>query len=274
MNTLSILNKLLQNKRTRIILISFLIVVLFFFLFRSCSVKKVDFSHRAFRVARDYSMMPLQLTGKGLNMRAFSDDLLLGIAKEENIKIDILSTQANNLLSGLDFGSYDGILSLLQPNVANEEKYHFSNPYYLLGPVLVVRNSSQVTSLEQMSGKIVGIKNGSSSVYDVERYPAVLLVTYDNMSIALEDLISNKIDGVILDVWTAYVYIQGFYKGLLKIATPPLTKLGLRLVARNEPYADFLIERFNKGLEVLKANGTYDVLLHKWGLFDTELKKH
>lgn len=263
---------LFSHRKGRIGLVAVLIlVVLFFSLFRSCSRTPHPLKKNVYYVARDSSVAPLQLMGKETSMRAFSDDLIYAIASAVDLQVIIMTVGIDNLLTGLDEGDYDAIFTALSPNAINEEKYFFSNPYYLLGPVLIVRKTEDVTSLEQMEGKIIGILTGASAVFNVDRYPSILIVTYDNPSAAFDALINDKIDGIVLDAWSAYTYIKGFYGDRLKIASGPLTNFGLRLVARNEADEAPLIQGFNKGLDILKANGTYKALVTKWGLFDIEM---
>ena len=155
----------------------------------------------------------------------------------------------------------------------NQTEYLFSDSFYSLGPVLVVNQNSHATSLDEMEGKIIGIKEGSSSVYNVQHFHSILILPYDNMVMALEDLNNDKIDGVIMDVWPAYAYIQSFYKGKLRVVTSPLIKEGLRLATLRQPEYVPLIDGFNEGLKELKKSGEYDDLLKRWGLFNTEITK-
>jgi len=37
-------------------------------------------------------------------------------------------------------------------------------------------------------------------------------------------------------------------------------------VTKHDPKTEGLIKRFNKGLQAVKENGTYEKLLKKWGL--------
>lgn len=240
-----------------VVLTLFLLISLY-----SCSHRNT----RPYRVARDSTWYPLTLLGKERNLVAFSDELLLAIAKEEEIQFQLSFASSDSLFRGLDQGEYDGILSSLPPTITNQELYYFSEPFYLLGPVLIVQEKSHYSSLEQMEGRSIGIKSGSTLVFNVYKYPSLLLISYDNIVSALNDLDKNIIDGVILDLLPAYLYTTGIYAGRLKIVTPPLNDAGLRLITRRTPDSRELIQDFNSGLKTVQKNGTYDTLLKKWGL--------
>ena len=207
--------------------------------------------------------------GKDMNMTAFTTDLLTAIAKETKFNFQIIPGSTENLLNDLDDGDYDAVLSVLSPTPYNQEKYSFSNPFYLTGPVVIVPKSSPVHSLSDLQGLDVAIRAGSSTAYTLQKIPSVSLITYDNINVALDDLDRGKIDAVIMDSIPAYSLIQWLYSGKEKIVTAPLTNSGLRLIAKHDSSSEELIKRFNEGLEIVKKNGTYHSLLNKWDLINT-----
>lgn len=226
-----------------------------------------------YQIGRDSTWTPIDLRGKDKNMVGFSNDMIQGIAQEEGFRSNVFEVGPNALFDGLDVGNYDAVFSSLEPNVINKKKYLFSKTYYRIGPVLVVPVSSDIDSLAEMKGKILGIESGTLQSLDVPEPPDVLIIPYDTVAQALDNLDKNVIDGVIVDALRAYVFTQGFYAGRLKVATSPLTDRGLRLISRNEPKYEILMENFNKGLADIKASGFYDQLIHKWNLINTEIKK-
>ena len=76
--------------------------------------------------------------------------------------------------------------------------------------------------------------------------------SYDDVLPALYDAETQAIAGVILEAQLASTYIDLLFKGKLKVATPPLIDVSIRLVTRKEKKGELLIERFNSGLEKLE----------------------
>jgi len=188
-----------------------------------------------------------------------------------------VETNPGTLISGLESGNYDAILSSMRPNVVNQNHYVFSDLIVEIGPVLIVRKESDFDSLKDMDGRTVGIRAGSSLIFNAIRQSGAnlydpIFITFDNINKALEALNNDQIDGVILDAIQAYTFVDGFYHDSLKIITSPLTDEGLRLVVLKNGPADDLIPIFNKALVELKQNGTYDTLIKKWNLIDPELR--
>lgn len=226
-----------------------------------------------FRIAIDETWYPLKLYDKEQYISAFSEDLLRKIAAQQHFSVQIVRIGSENRLAGLDNGEYEGILSSLILQEDNTEKYISSNPYYLLGPVLVVSKSSSIKSLNDIKGKTIGLINRSEEIESLEKHSSIHFVFYSyNDRFKLIDDVSKKvIDGMILDVISAFEYTKdGIYRDQLKVASGPLTNEGLRLIAINNPESKKLIEQFNEGLKSLKENGTYNQLLLKWELLNPE----
>lgn len=223
-------------------------------------------------IARDSTWYPIDLRGKEKNMVGFANDLIQEIADMQGFKVQVFEVGRSGLYDGLETGRYEGVFSSLEPNPVNRKKYLFSEPFYRVGPVIVVSKDSDISSMEDLNGKILGIESGAMQVFNIAEPPEVVMIPYDSASSALDRLDQNIIDAVIMDVLRAYVFTEGFYFGRLKVATSPLTDRGLRLIARNQPSSHLLVSQFNEGLQNLKDNGRYEELLAKWGLTRTELQ--
>lgn len=223
-----------------------------------------------YHIGRDSTWYPMDLRGKEKNLVGFSNDLLQVIAQEQGFKVNLFEVGPNALFDGLQIGNYEGILSSLTPNAMNKKKYGFSDPYYLIGPVLMVSTNSSAHSLQEMDGKIIGIESRSQQNFEIPEVPNVVMIPYPTAAEALENLDNNLIDGVILDALRAHVYADGFYRGRLKVVTSPLTDRGVRLLTLNETDKLAWIKQFNEGLISVKNKGIYDQLMNKWDLIHTE----
>lgn len=249
-----------------------LAIILFMWAYiRGCNSEQT-LKSKVFLVGRDSTWYPLQILGKERYLQAFTDDLLLAIAKEEDLHFQTTEVGTTQLFSGLDIGNFDAILTPVVPNVLNQDYYLFSDPIYRLGPVLIVPKNSTADAMNDMEGKTVGLRTGFTTVFNLKHYPSILFVTYDNMNIALDNLANNRLDGVIVNALSAYSYTEGFYADKLKVVTSPLTTEGIRLVTLRHPLGELLIEAFNEGLKKVKKDGAYLQLLKNWNLTNTEVE--
>lgn len=263
----------ISSAKSRFIIILMLTVIFLGGLIYILSSKTETLPPSIFRIGIDETWYPLKLYDKEQYISVFSEDLLQKIAAQQHFSVQIVRIGSENRLSGLDNGEYEGILSSLILQEENTEKYISSNPYYLLGPVLVVSKSSKIKSLNDLKGKTIGLINRSETIESLERKSSIRFVyySYNDRFKLIEDVSNKVIDGMILDVIPAYEYTRdGIYRDQLKIASKPLTDEGLRLIAKNNPESKKLIEHFNEGLKAMKKNDIYSQLLLKWELVDPE----
>lgn len=235
---------------------------------RACSHRGIT---QVYRVTWDNNWsVAASVKDKQHELVAFINELIFQIASTEQLQIQIVPAASANLFNTLEQGDYDAVLSFWPSNGSQKRKFIFSDPLYVTGLVLVVKNSSNITSLKQMEGKTVGITTGMSIVFNTDQYPPLLITSYESAQKALADVDRNIIDGAIMDMLMAYIYINGPYAGKLKVLSPLLSKDGLRAIARRDPSSEYFIQTLNKGLEQAKKNGTYQSLIRKWGLYSSE----
>jgi polar amino acid transport system substrate-binding protein len=125
--------------------------------------------------------------------------------------------------------------------------------------------NSSFDSFAKLSGKEIGIVPDTKGALLLEKYPAILIRSYDSIPQALNDIVRGAIDGALIDNLSAVAYCQDLYQTELKIVSPPLTTEGLRLITLHGQASDLLL-RFNRGLDKMKTTKAYDKLLLKWNL--------
>jgi polar amino acid transport system substrate-binding protein len=224
------------------------------------------------KVGVDASWYPLNLDQQERNVTAFSTELLGQIGTLEKIPFVKVTVNWDTLMEGLQKNQYEAILTSMPPYIFNEKLFDFSAVYLPLGPVLIVPLNSTIHSLDTLDGKEIAVIAGSTNTVILEKSAGVLIRDYDSIPKALNDVAAGTIDGAMIDILPAAAYCRDLYQGVLKIATPPLTDEGLRLVTKRGTAPD-LIKGFNKGLNKLKKNGSYDKLLDRWSLQGTKERR-
>ncbi len=240
---------------------------------RGCSSVHIG-RKTTYLIGRETSFQ-VELLGRERNLIAFTNDLLANIGSENKLRFQWVETNPSYLMQGLDNGSYDFILTTLRPDVVNQELYDFSEPIFNLGPVLIVRQDSQITSLKEMQSMPIGISYGFATNFNAVRSPGInvydlALVYYNNMNRALDDLKNDHIDGVIMKAIQAYAVTKGLHAGRLKVVTPPFNDEGMRIVALKSSSYDDFINIINESINKMRQNGAYNAFISKWGLIDPQ----
>lgn len=246
-----------------------IVFVILWFILRSCTAEQVHEETYVYRIGRDPSWSSLNLMGNELSMTAFTSDLLSAIARKVHFKYSLYDGHSNELFANLDRGNYDAIMTSVEPNPLLFALYDLSDSFYLTGPVIIVRKDSDITSFEQLNDKFVGIKRSSPHLFHIREYSTIYFRTFENIHEAMDQLVNDQIDAVLMDALPAYIAVSTFYQNELKVVGKPLTEDGLRLIAKRTPITESLIKRFNEGLEAIIHDGTYNELIQKWDLVDT-----
>ncbi len=223
---------------------------------------------KTYKVAIDPLWYPLDFMNKENNVIGFSTELLTIIGQKEHLSLPVINTNWDTLLQGLKIGTYPAVLTSLYPYTFNLSTYDFSECYLPTGPVLILPSNTKYKSLHDLKGKEVGALFDSSSVLILEKYPEILIRTYDKASSLINDLLTGRIDGALLPILIAESFTRGSFVHQLKIASSPLNDEGLRLVTIQGKYPN-LIARFNKGLKKMQKTDEYDKLLSRWQLIQS-----
>lgn len=216
-----------------------------------------------YHIGIDPSWYPQDFRGKEPALTGFSEGLIRAIGEEEGFNVQILSAGPEFLEWGLSEGRFDGILTSLSPAVNYEGRYLFSQPYLLIGPVLVVTTNSPVKNLADLKGKTVAALRGSEVVSLLgEAVPGIVISAYDQPGPVLESLLTGSYDAVAMPVLMAKSYVNDLYRGRLRLIDNPLNQEALRLVALVGD--EDLIDDFNSGLHSLQKNDHYEELAEEW----------
>ena len=259
------LKGLFQKKLIRLLLLLLVLGFLGTFVWRACN--QVENGQKIYIIGRSTNLAPLKFEGKEPNVLAFESDIITSIAQKEKLRIHLATVNDTNLFIALNQEVYDAIIAAVEPTPFMKERYAISEPFFYGGPVLIVREDSTATTLQELQGRGIAIETGSPMIFKLSQ-ENLLLVSYKNMISALEDLNRGVIEGVILEANLAYTYTGGFYKDKLKVATSPLTDLGLRLIAHKNSSGEYLINHFDKGLKEIEESGDYAKFIDKWELIE------
>ena len=232
---------------------SFLLAFLLFF-FTGCS----STHESAHPIARDPTWFPLNFGVRTTNVNGYTNALF------QKLSLPFIDVAWNQLFRGLNEGEFAGILTSLPPNPITIEKYDFSEPFLLLGPVLVVPIDSTAHSLSELDGATIGVYQYDESVLIAQEYPDLVIELYESVPIALKEVVRGTVNAALVPNLEAALLVSTLYADQLRIATPPLNDKGLRLITLKGEHPE-LIKRFNKGIsqkgELSKLQKTFG--LHK-----------
>jgi branched-chain amino acid transport system substrate-binding protein len=217
-------------------------------------------------IATDAAFPPMEFVDANKNIVGFDINMMDAIAKAMGFEVEYKNTAWDGIFAGLESGAYDAILSAVTITDERKEKYDFSDPYINAGQTVVVRmDEAAITSDKDLTGKTVGAQIGTTGAFEVAKIAGATLKEYDNIDLALLDLVNGIVAAVVVDTPVAadFALTSDQFKGKLKIVGEPFTDEYYGVVVNKGKMADF-IKLFNEGLAKIKADGTYDTIYAKW----------
>lgn len=235
-------------------------VVAFSVLFVGCKKDSAVIS-----VATDATWPPMEYVDANKDIVGFDIDLLNLAAKEGGFEVEFQNTAWDGIFAGLANGDYDAVISSVTITDERKKTMDFSTPYINAGQVLIVQNAtSGVTEIADLKGKSVGAQIGTTGAFEVDKVAGVELKTYDELGLAIEDLVNGRIGGVVADTPIAadFALQNDSYKGKLKIVGDAFTDeyYGVAVKKGNSE----ILDKINAGLKKVLDAGKDDELKDKW----------
>ena len=216
-------------------------------------------------VATDATWPPMEYIDANKEIVGFDVDLMNLIAEAGGFKVEFRNTAWDGIFAGLANRNYDAVMSSVTITEERQQTMDFSIPYINAGQVLIVQNAtSGVTTLADLKGKSAGAQIGTTGAFEVDKVDGVQLKTYDELGLAIEDLVNGRIAGVVADTPIAadFALQNDSYKGKLKIVGEPFTDeyYGIAVRKGNKE----VLDKINAGLKKVLDAGKDEELKDKW----------
>jgi arginine/lysine/histidine/glutamine transport system substrate-binding/permease protein len=196
-----------------------------------------------------------QLTG-------FDVDLMNEIARRLELQVYYAYIPFDGLFATLEAETADASVDAITITEERDKSVDFSRPYFKSGLAIAVRaDATDINSLEDLSGKKVAVKLGTTGADLAAQVPNTQLVTFDSAEKALIDLEKGNVDAVIKDEPTALGMIALANIQNVRLLPDLLTEeyygIGLPPGSPNKRFID-------EALNDMIADGTYEQLYRKW----------
>ena len=229
------------------------------------SCAKKEESAKVYVFATDATWPPLEYIDESGNLTGFEVELVPMIGEKVGVKMEAKNIPWDTIFAGLANGQYDGVASGVSVTEDRKKTMDFSTPILQAGKVMIVRNDSKVKGAEDMKGLRVGVQIGTTGDLVLDDYD-VTRKQYDDIGLAIQDMLNGNLDACVCDSLIAsdYVLANENYKNRLKVAGEPFTEEDIAIAVKKGNSE--LLGLVNKGLEMMKADGSYDALKAKWNL--------
>ena len=213
------------------------------------------------------SMPPLNMTTKNGQIIGIEVDLAKMIAGAMDVKLTLKPMHFNDLLSALERGEVDMVLSSMTITPGRNLKFAFVGPYFHSGKSILTKKKN-VDSLDEISkmnnpDKVFTALKGSTSQMFVERMlPKAKLVLADDYAQAVAMVRDDKAQAMVADYPICMVSVHRYPDDGLATLTKPISyePIGVALQASDPLLVNWLQNFFN----YLEKTGELELLIQRW----------
>lgn len=217
---------------------------------------------KVYKVGIDTTYPPFEFQ-KGDEYKGIDVDLIQAIAENQGFEIKLEAMDFSGIIPALQAGQLDIAIAGMSITEDRKKTVDFSDPYFESGLSLVVKKgNSEITSLEDLKGKTVAVKKGTTgatfAVENKDKYGYEIVQVNDSTSMFQE--VANGTADALLEDYPVIAYA-------IKKSDLTLDIVGDRLNGDNYGIAvlkgenDELLKKINDGLAALKESGKYDEIL-------------
>ncbi|MDR1187752.1 MAG: transporter substrate-binding domain-containing protein [Bifidobacteriaceae bacterium] len=197
----------------------------------------------------------------GNEVIGFDMDLTTEVANDLGLGVDFVVTgfEAIESAASLDTGSCDIGASALTITEDRLAKLDFSTPYYETTMGLLVKADSGITALADLTGKPVGVQQGTTGEDWAREQPELTEIRqFESLGDQVTALKAGDVAGVFNDEPTLTPYEDEGFQVVSEFNTGE--QFGFAVKKGNTA----LLDQINATLDRVRADGTYDQLLTKW----------
>ncbi len=226
---------------------------------------------KSITVGFDNTFVPMGFEEKNGDYAGFDIELAQYVSKKLGITVHFQPIDWDMKETELQNGTIDAIWNGYSATDERREKVAFTIPYMQNTQILVVKKTSGIHSVEDMTGKVLGAQNGSSGMLDFEEHPEVLKNRvkggdsdqYQSVNEAIIDLKNDRIDALLIDRVYADYYLTT--EGIAdEYDTIPSGFESESFAVGVRPADKKLLEALNKAFKELYQEGIFQQISQKW----------
>lgn len=204
---------------------------------------------------------PYEMTNDAGEFEGIDVEMAGEIAKRLGLELQIDDMDFDAALLAVQQGKSDIAMAGITITEDRLVNMDFSNTYANGVQSVIVPGGSDITSPDDLAGKLVGVQRGTTGyMFCIDEFGEDAVAPFDNGNTAVQNLVSGKVDAVVIDNAPAQEYVA---------ANPGLTILDTAFA--DEDYAigvakgnTQLLDAINSILAEMEADGTTQAIIDKY----------
>ena len=224
-------------------------------------------SDKTWVIAMDTVFRPFEYTDENGEFVGIDVDIIKAVAANQGFNIEIQSLGWDAAVTAVQAGQADALLA--GASITKERKdsgWIFSDSYYDSYQVFAAKTDSGIESLDDLKGKTIAVKNataGANYAKELKDKYGFKIDTYEDSPTMYQAVVLGQADACVEDkpIMADNIKTGGLDLTIVESTASKVAPYGFAIMNKDNQE---LLDMFNKGLQEIKDNGTYDEILNKY----------
>lgn len=199
----------------------------------------------------------------------YDGDVIVGIdaeiaqllAEKLGLTLEIQDMDFTAIVTSVQAGKIDIGLAGMTVTEERLENVNFTDSYATGVQVIIVKEGSEIASVDDLEGKLIGVQEGTTGhSYCSDDYGEENVVAYANGATAVQNLVSGSVDCVVIDQQPAISFVEA-NEGLKILDTEYVIEDYAAAISKDN---EGLMNALNAALKELIADGSIQEILDKY----------
>lgn len=218
------------------------------------------------KIGTSADFKPFEYFDEEGNITGFDIDLAHLVAEELGYELEIEDMNFDGLIGALQANRVDMVLAGMSANEEREKNVDFSIEYHRSGEMFLMKNDTEVRSLAELQGKIVGVQLGTIQEEGADQLSEEYDFTVkkiDSANVLIQELLTGRIDVAYMDKEVASGFMEEH--DLSGFDDPTTASPGMAIAF---PKGSELKDEVDRVLRQFMEDGTLKELKEKWNLVE------
>ena len=204
---------------------------------------------------------PYEMTTDSGDLEGIDIEVAGAIAKKLGLELQVDDMDFDAALLAAQQGKSDIVMAGVSVTEERQKVMEFSDSYATGVQVIIVKEDSEIASVEDLDGKMIGTQRGTTgNIYCTDDYGEDHITTYDNGLTAVQALMNGQVDCVVIDQEPAKAFVAA-NQGLKILDTEYVSEDYAIGMAKGNTA---LLNAVNKALAELQEDGTVQSIVDKY----------
>lgn len=204
---------------------------------------------------------PYEMTTDNGELEGIDIEVADAIAKKLGLELQVDDMDFDAALLAAQQGKSDIVMAGVSVTEERQKVMEFSNSYATGVQVIIVKEDSEIKSVDDLEGHMIGTQRGTTgNIYCTDDYGEDSITTYDNGLTAVQALNNGQVDCVVIDQEPAKAFVAA-NTGLKILDTEYVSEDYAIGMAKGNTA---LLDAVNGALEELQADGTVQAIIDKY----------